>query len=134
MARRKGISAPVPQRQPSSPADAGERRSAVSAVIPEERGQVWLEGPGGPWLLTGTRVLIGRAMGSVGAYVEVDNDSVSRRHAELVATPGGWEVRDLGSVNGTTVDGVIVRREESVGVSEGQRVRVGSAELRIVRR
>jgi hypothetical protein len=134
MAKRRGIAAPVPQRQPGTGSDAGERRSAITAAVPEGRGQVWLEGPGGPWLLDGTRLLIGRAQGGVGADVEVDDDSVSRRHAELVATPGGWEIRDLGSVNGTSVDGVRVLRGASTAVGAEQVVRVGVAELRIVRR
>jgi pSer/pThr/pTyr-binding forkhead associated (FHA) protein len=79
-------------------------------------------------------MLIGRAGGGVGADIEVEHDTVSRRHAEFVATQEGWEVRDLGSVNGTRVDGVVVGRGEGVGVGEGQIVCVGGGELRVVRR
>src|SRR5271168_4120807 len=35
----------------------------------------------------------------------LDDTSVSRRHAEIRSTPQGWRVRDLGSTNGTYVNG-----------------------------
>ncbi|HYT92579.1 MAG TPA: HD domain-containing phosphohydrolase, partial [Gemmataceae bacterium] len=37
--------------------------------------------------------------------VVLDDSSVSRRHAEIRATPHGWRVRDLGSTNGTYLNG-----------------------------
>jgi HD-GYP domain-containing protein (c-di-GMP phosphodiesterase class II)/pSer/pThr/pTyr-binding forkhead associated (FHA) protein len=37
--------------------------------------------------------------------VILDDSSVSRRHAEIRHTPNGWRVRDLGSTNGTFLNG-----------------------------
>lgn len=37
--------------------------------------------------------------------IVLDDSSVSRRHAEIRATPKGWRVRDLGSTNGTHLNG-----------------------------
>src|SRR5438874_2241281 len=37
--------------------------------------------------------------------VVLDDSSVSRRHAEIRSTPNGWRVRDLGSTNGTFLNG-----------------------------
>jgi len=134
MAERKGLSAPVPRPPAHAAGDAPGRSAAVSAAVPTELGRLCLNGAGGQWSLAGTRLLVGRADGGVGADVEIADDSVSRRHAELVATADGWLLRDLGSVNGTSLAGVAVRAGESVAVAEGQAVRVGTVELRVVRR
>jgi hypothetical protein len=40
--------------------------------------------------------------------IAVDDDRVSRRHAALKPGPSGWTLADLGSKNGTLVDGVPV--------------------------
>ena len=38
--------------------------------------------------------------------IVLDDNSVSRYHAEVRATDSGWRVRDLGSTNGTRLNGV----------------------------
>ncbi len=47
-------------------------------------------------------MVIGR---SSRADVVLDLDGVSRRHAELSREAEGWWIKDLGSVNGTLVNG-----------------------------
>ena len=37
--------------------------------------------------------------------IVLDDPSVSRRHAEILATEKGWSVRDVGSTNGTHING-----------------------------
>jgi hypothetical protein len=51
--------------------------------------------------------------------------SVSRLHAELVRAGNGWLLNDLGSHNGTRLNGWLVR--ETVTVRPGDRVEFGSA-------
>jgi hypothetical protein len=53
--------------------------------------------------------------------------SVSREHAELRQTPGGWTVRDLGSRNGTFVDGI--RAQGHTPVPPRARLQVGDVQL-----
>ena len=51
--------------------------------------------------------------------------SVSRRHAELTRGEDGWLLSDLGSHNGTRINGWLVR--EPVPLRPGDRVQFGSA-------
>jgi pSer/pThr/pTyr-binding forkhead associated (FHA) protein len=51
--------------------------------------------------------------------------SVSRRHALVEKTPSGWVVRDLGSANGTSVDGARVKEAPLVA---GAAVRFGEVD------
>jgi pSer/pThr/pTyr-binding forkhead associated (FHA) protein len=79
-------------------------------------------------------MVVGRADGRVGADVEIDDASLSRRHAEFVATPDGWELRDLGSTNGTRIASVALAAGEARKVHEGDVLRFGSVEVRVDRR
>jgi hypothetical protein len=47
--------------------------------------------------------------------VVLNHDTVSRTHAEIRREGGGWSVRDLGSCNGTWLDGRRVEGAERVG-------------------
>lgn len=51
--------------------------------------------------------------------------SVSRRHALVEKTPDGWVVRDLGSANGTSVDGA---RVKEAPLAKGTAVRFGEVD------
>jgi pSer/pThr/pTyr-binding forkhead associated (FHA) protein len=55
--------------------------------------------------------------------------SVSRRHAELHREAGRWLLRDLGSRNGTRVNGARLLDEAEVG--PGDRVSFGDARFRL---
>ena len=52
--------------------------------------------------LSGASVTIGRNEDNT---IPIDEGSVSGNHAEFVASGGGYLLRDLGSTNGTTVNG-----------------------------
>jgi DNA-binding NtrC family response regulator len=56
----------------------------------------------------------------------VDSPTVSRHHARLEFVGAGYLLRDLGSKNGTFVDGV---RVVEAYLTEGARVRLGTAEM-----
>ena len=49
---------------------------------------------------------------SLDSDVVVNDSNVSRRHAEFVCAAGEVVVRDLGSTNGTKVNGVAVTGEQ----------------------
>jgi len=47
--------------------------------------------------------------------MNIDDPKISRRHARVVAQHGKWYVEDLGSSNGTSVNGELVSRVELSG-------------------
>lgn len=68
-------------------------------------------------------LVVGRDKGA-GVVIPDAYEAVSRKHAELVLDKGRWFVRDLGSSNGTFVDGKKVGHE-LVGVNARTEVRLG---------
>jgi sigma-B regulation protein RsbU (phosphoserine phosphatase) len=71
--------------------------------------------------LDGERLLIGRARECDLILPDV---LLSRRHAEITRTPQGWVLRDLGSMNGTRLNGERLRRDrllqdgDTIGVAD----------------
>lgn len=57
----------------------------------------------------------------------VDDAAVSRVHAVIEQYPSGWSIRDLGSVNGTYVNGRLLASERAL--CTGDEVRIGSTQL-----
>ncbi|RJS47735.1 FHA domain-containing protein [Nocardioides cavernaquae] len=53
-------------------------------------------------------------------------DSVSRRHASVYPQDGAWWVRDLGSTNGTRLNGRHIAGGGPVRLSPGNRLALGS--------
>lgn len=81
-------------------------------------------------------MLIGRPDPVTGTNPDIDlatqdeTRSMSRRHARLVAIEGGWALREeVGTVNGTFVNGKRIGTGESVPLSAGDRVRFGAVEV-----
>jgi hypothetical protein len=73
---------------------------------------------------SGTTFTIGRTQD---CDLRIADMSVSRRHAQLERGEDGWLLRDLGSHNGTRVNGWLVR--EPVPVRPGDLLQFGSAVL-----
>ncbi len=66
-------------------------------------------------------------IGRRGRTVGLSDNTVSRRHARLTLTDGHWMLRDLGSANGTYLNGVRLRRP--VPVNRGDQIRCGASLL-----
>lgn len=75
--------------------------------------------------LLGADQVIGRESG---AAIRLDNDSVSWRHASLRWTGQAWELQDLGSRNGTFLDGHRVASGARALLRMGCQLRFGDAE------
>jgi predicted component of type VI protein secretion system len=75
--------------------------------------------------LTTSRVVVGR---SRECDIRVDDGNVSRRHCEVAQDgPTAWSVVDLGSTNGTEVNGKRVSGKQRL--DDGDRIVIGGTEL-----
>lgn len=77
------------------------------------------------WNVAEGELLVGR---HYACDVVLSNPSVSRAHARVVFRDGGWVLQDLGSTNGTLVNGVEVGR---CALHPGDLVLLGDEPLRI---
>ncbi len=75
--------------------------------------------------LQGSSISIGRASD---CSIPIKDRYLSRKHAEINAVPGGtWILKDLGSANGTYLNGSRVERE--MPLKPGDRIRLGDTEI-----
>ncbi|XXF75964.1 FHA domain-containing protein [Myxococcaceae bacterium GXIMD 01537] len=108
------------------PADEDDNPDATRAGPPVTLEIV--EGPdkGKRKRFKGVRMVLGRAQG---IDVELSDQSVSRRHVELVMGEGGVVLRDLGSGNGTRVND---ERVEERLLEHGDVIALGKTRIRLV--
>lgn len=111
------LDAPVSTTGPIAAVDGEAVRgvAAGTAMLIVRRGP----SEGTSFVLSGDLTTIGR---SDTADVMLDDVTVSRRHAEVSRTPQGWQLRDVGSLNGTYVNR---ERIDSVVLAGGDEVQIG---------
>lgn len=93
------------------PACDGLLPDHVSSPATTEADAWLIDGFGTPHAVAPGRTRVGRRPGS---ELVILHGSVSRDHAELARGGGGWAVRDLGSRNGTRLDGRLVQGRGAV--------------------
>ena len=98
----------VPFRQPGR----ADKRPYLLVLSGPQFGQIFMLEPK-------RELVIGR---KDGADILIRDDGVSRRHASILAEGGGARIRDLGSQNGTFVDGV---RIGDCRLEDGNRIHMG---------
>jgi len=95
--------------------------------LPEGLGMLVVKrGPG-----AGSRFVLDSDVVTTGRHPDsdifLDDVTVSRRHAEVVRSSGGYRVRDVGSLNGTYLNRE--RIESEVALSNGDELQVGRFKL-----
>jgi pSer/pThr/pTyr-binding forkhead associated (FHA) protein len=76
-----------------------------------------------------SRALIGR---SSSCHVRLEDRTVSAEHAVIAHVRGRWAIRDLGSRNGTRVDGTLLKPGERVELSRGASIECGSSAMKLL--
>ena len=108
--------------QPASRAATGEPDPG------HPRSYLVVRRPGGNQVIDvddGAVIVIGR---SSAATVQIDDPKVSREHARIVRRDGALQLVDLGSRNGTRVNGKTARGR-SLPLSSGDTIALGQAEI-----
>jgi transcriptional regulator with GAF, ATPase, and Fis domain len=101
-----------------------QHRPALSTFAVRQKPiATWTDGSGAHREVITSRMLLGS---SPHVQLRVHDVAVSRLHAELELRDGHVWLRDLGSTNGTWVDGVFV---QSARLAEGSQIRVGATTL-----
>ena len=124
LAPSKRRATPSPRPAVAAPSEPNRR----SRRIPKE---LVLHPPGGSprvVALAGHGVVLGRGPN---ADVFVEDVYVSDEHAEVLSDDGSWSIRDLGSTNGTFLNGAKVTRPTPLAV--GDQVRVGKTRVEVRR-
>ncbi|HVI17107.1 MAG TPA: FHA domain-containing protein, partial [Gaiellales bacterium] len=112
-----------------APGDDDGEQQPPAAAAPEPRQETatleWADGT----VTIGSRVVtIGR---SSDCDVRVDDANVSRRHAEVRRIGDGYSLVDLGSTNGTEVNG---QRIQETALMNGDVISVGTTRITFERR
>jgi len=104
---------------------SAEEQDAISALPSGSALLIVRRGPN-----AGARFLLDADVTTVGRHPDadifLDDVTVSRRHAEFVRTGRTFEVKDLGSLNGTYFDG---ERIDLAVLTDGSEVQVGKFRL-----
>lgn len=104
---------------PDAPVD-----EAADSAIPGRIRAIRVRGNGTTSMIHLGRSIVGRG---VGADVIVDEKDVSRRHAAFIVSEDAVTVEDLGSANGTSVNGQ--RLTAARILKSGDQVKIGTVEL-----
>jgi hypothetical protein len=115
---------PQPQEleTPPPPARRGKRQRGEPRLLMISQGsQAGLSAE-----LAGGMIMIGRG---ADCQLILDDDYVSTRHARVVAAPNGIYVEDLGSTNGTYVNGQRITAPTTITLADS--VRIGKTMLRL---
>lgn len=102
-----------------------EEQAAVSALPANSALLISHRGPG-----AGSRFLLDQDVTVAGRHPEadifLDDVTVSRRHVQFLRTNSSFQLEDMGSMNGTYVDGV---RVDNIPLTDGAEILIGKFRL-----
>jgi Protein of unknown function (DUF3662)/FHA domain len=126
---------PAPDAAPSAPPPEGGRTmvySSAERVAEPLQESARVRAQKAILVVDGKRLMVGDRGATVGrsrqCEIVVEDPNVSRRHAELRPRGGSWVFSDLGSTNGSRVNGRLV--EGPTVVKPGDEIELGTAVVR----
>ncbi|MDN5634275.1 FHA domain-containing protein [Brevibacterium sandarakinum] len=119
-ASRNSAPTPAPSRPAPAPAPAPARPQAHPGSVRVTAGPL----AGTLITLSGAPVTFGRAPDNT---IVISDDFASSHHARIVAANGSWVLEDLGSTNGTIVDGSPMHSPISLRI--GTQITIGHTTL-----
>lgn len=102
--------------------------------------RIGMEGEQSPALrlVVADAIIVGRADDEDGFRPDLDLESfgaqdagVSRRHARIAHRHGALFLSDLGSMNGTRINGVALEPDQACRLRDGDRIELGHLTLRV---
>ncbi|MGH3471303.1 MAG: FhaA domain-containing protein [Nocardioidaceae bacterium] len=115
------------QPEPAFPQVSQPPRSTPAAASNPQRTALFLDINGISYPLEAHDLVVGRGSG---ADIRIEDPGVSRRHVAFRVQPGPQaptvSAVDLGSTNGTTIDG---RRVQQATLSDGSEIKIGSTKI-----
>lgn len=106
----------------------------TTRATPAAHWRLVLEAPGDSGVPRGTAYRLAAAI-DIGrdsaSGIVIGDPSVSARHARIERQSDGWLVRDLGSTNGTFVEGRAVP-DRGLRLAGGERIQLGAVVFRLV--
>ena len=117
-----GPPAVVPPPGPLATSGAPDPAPATMPA-PDTLATVTVSGVEHDVVLSGDRVSVGRL---AACGITLSDANVSREHAAFVREGAGWSIEDLGSTNGTLLNG---ERTEWARLRDGDRITIGTTEL-----
>jgi hypothetical protein len=127
------VAAPAPPTVPVTPAVVGPPAAGAPSGPHLE---ITVGSLSGTYTLNPGITVIGRTDPVNGTRPDVDlsaDQAVSRRHAEIRHSAAGYAILDLGSTNGTVVNGRSIPRHQEIPLADGDEIRIGENCMIVVR-
>ncbi|MGZ4715312.1 MAG: FHA domain-containing protein [Acidimicrobiales bacterium] len=117
---------PLDSGEPSEPAEPGEDASVEVAGAPTDLGLLVVKRGQNVGSRFGLSIGVTTAGRHPDSDIFLDDVTVSRRHAEILAGPEGFVVRDVGSLNGTYLNR---ERIDQAPLTNGDELQIGKFKL-----
>lgn len=102
-------------------------RSSSATTAAEQKKFNWLIGRSGS--VEGKTFHVGKRLGTIGRgvgnFIQITDSSASKVHAQFKGAASGMQVKDMGSSNGTAVNGEPIGEASFTSLNDGDEIQIG---------